>query len=159
MFWAGLLLFVILVYIGFDYGRLIIENRRLSMLQAESGIEFTPYIPTKYIMIGTKGATYIQELAQMDIKAHTKAGIGIKSVITAEEKIHTYFENGDQLLVVNYDKTQLERLSNDERDGYEIKIFFDHKLPKGAERAVIEQLGLMDYMVNIGICGKKSGGK
>jgi hypothetical protein len=60
---------------------------------------------------------------------------------------------------VNYDKTQLERLSNDERDGYEIKIFFDHKLPKGAERAVIEQLGLTDYMVTIGICGKKSGGK
>ena len=159
MFWEGLFLFVILVYIGFNYGRLIIENRRLSSLQTEQGIEFTPYTPTKYIMIGTKGATYIQELAQMDIKAHIKEGIGIKSVITTEEKTYTYFENGDQLLVVNYDKTQLERLSNYERDSYKIKIFFDHKLPKGAERAVIGQLGLIDYMVNIGICSEKSGGK
>jgi len=50
-------------------------------------------------------------------------------------------------------------LSPFERDNYEIKLFFDHKLPEGAERTIIKQLGLLDYMINIGICSEKSGGK
>lgn len=32
-------------------------------------------------------------------------------------------------------------------------------LPEGAERAVIKQLDLVDYMVNIGICSERSGDK
>lgn len=112
-------------------------------------------------MVGAEGNNYIPELATLDVRAHTSAGIGVKSFIENQEQgyMKTVFENEDELIVYYYDKAQIVTLTQYEINNYSQKLFFDYKLPEGAERAVIKQLGLLDYMVNIGICSEKSGGK
>ena len=155
-FWIGLILVIALFYIGFDYGRLIVKNRRL---QEECGQ--APYEPTRYIMIGAKGSQHIQDLSMLDVTAHTAIGIGVMYLEDRKNEGYakTIFENGDELIVYCYEKAQIAPLTKREINDYKHKIFFDYKLPEGAERAIIKQLGLLDYMVNIGICSEKSGGK
>ena len=103
---------------------------------------------------------YISDLAVMCIEAHNKVGIGVKTFISTENFSQTYFENGDEVLIFDYENlSEIKALSKSEKEKYQHKFFFDYKLPEGAERAVIQQLGLLDYMVNIGICSEKSGGK
>lgn len=70
-----------------------------------------------------------------------------------------WFENGDELIVYEYGVAQIQKLSKHEKKCFVHKIFFDYMLPEGAERAVIKQLDLVDYMVNIGICSERSGNK
>ena len=157
MEWLWILLIAILMYIGVDYGRLIFKVRRL---QQELGEE-EDYTPVRYIMVGTNESKYIADLAALDIKAHKEVGIGIK-VFTDNAKqgvTKVGFDNGDELIVYNYEKAQIAPLTKREVKDYAQKIFFDYRLPEGAERAIIQQLGLLDYMVNIGICSEKSGGK
>ena len=157
MEWLWILLIAALAYIGFDYGRLIFKVRRL---QQELGEE-EDYTPVRYIMVGVNESQYIADLATMDIKAHKEMGINVKVFMdNAKQGItKVVFENGDELIVYNYEKAQIAPLTKREVKDYAQKIFFDYKLPEGAERAVIKQLGLLDYMVNIGICSEKSGGK
>ena len=157
MSWLWILLIAILVYIGVDYGRLMVKTRRL---QQELGEE-VEYTPTRYIMVGSNESQYIADLAKMDIQAHKDADIGIKIFMDNAEQGTTKvgFDNGDELIVYNYEKAQIIPLTQNEVKDYAQKIFFDYKLPEGAERAIIQQLGLLDYMVNIGICSEKSGGK
>lgn len=157
MEWLWILLIVVLIYIGVDYGRLIFKVRRLQQ-EAEVEVEYTP---TRYIMIGSDKSQYITDLAMMDIQAHKDANIDIKIFVDNAEQGTTKvgFDNGDELIVYNYEKAQIAPLTQNEVRDYAQKIFFDYKLPEGAERAIIQQLGLLDYMVNIGICSEKSGGK
>lgn len=153
MEWLWILLIIVLVYIGIDYGRLIFKVRRL---QQELGEE-EDYTPVRYIMVGANESKYIADLAALDIKAHKEAGIGIKVFMdNAKQGITKVgFENGDELIVYNYEKAQIAPLTKREVKDYAQKIFFDYKLPEGAERATIQQLGLLNYMVNIGICSEK----
>lgn len=157
MEWLWILLIALLVYIGVDHGRLIVKVRRL---QQELGEE-EDYTPVRYIMVGADGSKYIADLAAMDIKAHKEAGISVKMFMdNAKQGItKVVFDNRDELIVYNYEKAQIAPLTKREVKDYAQKIFFDYKLPEGAERAIIQQLGLLDYMVNIGICSEKSGGK
>ena len=157
MNWMIGFLVALLMYIGFDYGRLMLKNRRLQ----QSVFEFEDYTPIRYIMIGATHGKYIGELATLDVKAHTSAGIGIKEYVEDTEHgyVKTVFENKDELIVYDYDKAQITALTQKELNDYAHKLFFDYKLPEGAERAIIKQLGLIGYMVNIGICSEKSGGK
>ena len=119
------------------------------------------YTPTRYIMIKTKDGNYIDDLARLDIDAHKAAGVEIEQVVRKHEQGYTktIFFNKDELVVYNYDEAQIVPLTQFEVNSYKQKIFFDYKLPKGAERAIIEQLGLIGYMINIGICNEKTGGK
>lgn len=160
MEWLWILLIAILIFIGIDYGRLQVKYRRL-IKEVSEDFEFTEYVPQRYIMIGAKKSKYIADLASMDIKAHSKVGVGIKTWIEKAEKGYNkiIFDNADELIIYEYETAQIAQLTKHERDNYAQKIFFDYKLPEGAERAVIKQLGLLDYMVNIGICSEKSGGK
>ena len=158
MTWTGILLVALLIYIGFDYGRLVINNRRL---QSYIGEEDTKYTPSRHIMVRSSEGFYISKLAKMSLSAHQVADIGIKSY--NEDKDGKYmkivFNNKDELIVYEYGTMPIGRLSKQEIDNYEHKIFFDYKLPEGAERAIIEQLGLTNYMVSIGICNEICGGK
>ena len=156
MEWLWIFLILALVYMGVDYGRLIFKVRRL---QQQIGKE--NYTPVRYIMVSANESQCIAALAAMDIKAHKEAGVGVKMFIdNAKQGITKVdFENGDELIVYNYEKAQIVPLTQNEVRDYALKIFFDYKLPEGAERAIIKQLGLLDYMVNIGICSEKSGGK
>jgi hypothetical protein len=112
-------------------------------------------------MIGTQGTPYITDLAMMSIKAHSTVDIGIKSYDDNADSgcMKVVFNNGDELIVYKYEKAQIVPLTKHEIDSYEHKLFFACELPVGAERAVVQQLGLVDYMINVGICSKKSGGK
>lgn len=149
MFWIGFFLILALIYIGFDYGRLLLKVRR-----QELQINEETQLLTRYIMIGTKDSSKIQELADLDVEAHAKHGINVKFCIAGanESSMKTYFENGDELLVYRYEDAEIEALTKQEKEKYVHRIFFDYKLPEGAERAVIEKLGLLDYMINVGIC-------
>lgn len=160
MNWQWILLIIALIYIGIDYGRLIVKSRRLEDLVGNS-IEYEEYTPTMYIMVGAQGSEYIADLSMMDVKAHQDVGVGISVAIVKEEQGYTksIFENGDILVVYCYEKAQFAPLTRQERERYAMRLFFDYKLPIGAERAVIEQLGLLDHMIDIGICSEKSGGK
>lgn len=150
-----------LVFIGIDYGRLIIKNRRLEQALVED-VELNPYTPTRYIMICAEPGSCLLDLAEMSVRAHLKSGI---TIMLQEDKemtggyVKTIFGNGDELIVYDYNNAKIEKLTKQERDDYAQRIFFDHKLPEGAERAIIEKLGLVDYMISVGICTKKSGGK
>ena len=112
-------------------------------------------------MIKTKDGNYIDDLAQLDIDAHKAAGVEVEQVVRKYEQGYTktIFLNKDELVIYDYNEAQIVPLTQLELNNYKQKIFFDYKLPKGAERAIIKQLGLLDYMVNIGICSEKSGGK
>ena len=112
-------------------------------------------------MIASHEGHYITDLAKMVTKAHRDVDVGIRTDIINEEKgfVHTFFENGDELIVYDYDTAQINALSKLQKDKYAHRLFFDYKLPEGAVRAVIKKLDLLDYMVNIGICSEKSGGK
>ena len=145
---------LIAVFLGIEFASLFKENKEL-----RESIINTEYIPSRYIMIGAKRSGYIASLATMTMNAHNQAEIGIKCMVCKEEEgyMRTFFENGDELLVYQYEKAPIEPLKQHERDEFCNKIFIDYKLPQGAERAIIEQLGLMDYMVNIGICSEKGG--
>lgn len=62
----------------------------------------------------------------------------------------TVWDNGDEEYLYCYGAQEMKKLA---RIGdYETKIFFDSKLPEGAIRATLKDLGLEGYMVQIGIC-------
>lgn len=157
MGWQFIILIMLLVYIGFDYGRLIAKNKHL-----QNGVlELENNTPTRYIMVGARDSQYITYLATLDIDAHAQAGVLVKYSEENKEKgiQKIVFENDDELIVYDYENAQVIPLTKKEINDYSQKIFFDYRLPDGAERAIIKQLGLLDYMVNIGICSEKSGGK
>ena len=158
MIWKIVILFILMIYIGFDYGRTVIENRRLKRNIMEQDDRCTPL---RYIMVGTQGSSYITDLAMKSVNAHRAAGVGIKNYEDDNENgyMKVVFDNEDELLVYKYEKAQIASLTKHEINNYEHKLFLACELPIGAERAIVQQLGLMDYMVNIGICSEKSGGK
>jgi hypothetical protein len=154
--WIGVLLIAAVLYVAIDYGRLVIKCRRY-----ENNIDFIPEMPTLNIMVTTKNNNCIASLSEMNINAHIDADWGIKAVFNNESTgcIKTYFENEDIQIVYNYENAVIEKLTKAEIDNHILQIFFDNELPEGAERAVIKKLGLLDYMVKIGICSDKNGGK
>ena len=154
MFWIGLILVLLLIYIGIDYGRLMAKAWR-----QQTQIDFEPYTPVRYIMIASEHAKHMMELYMLDVNAHSEAGINVKVSIAQEGYSKIIFDNNDELIMYFYDKAPIDRLTQKEIDNYSHRVFFDYRLPEGAERAIIKQLGLLDYMVNIGICSEKSGGK
>lgn len=155
--WLGILMLLGLLYIGIEYGCLLRENKRLR----EGVQEIDEYTPVRYIMIGAKGSSHIADLSITTVQAHSAVGVGIKCIYEKDEEkvVKTFFENGDELFIYQYGVAPIDALSKGQIDGFINRIFFDYNLPQGAERAVIEQLGLVDYMVNIGICSEKGGKK
>ena len=155
--WLGIIMLLALIYIGIEYGCMWKENKRLK----ESIQEVEKYTPIRYIMIGAEGSSHIADLSIATVQAHGAVGVGIKCIYERDEEktVKTFFENGDELFVYQYGVAPIDALSKGQREGFINRIFFDYNLPKGAERAIIEQLGLVDYMVNIGICSEKGGKK
>ena len=105
---------------------------------------------------------YITQLASLCIFAHSNADINICNYDNRFDNdgiMQIKFDNGDELLMYNYEKIKITSLSKQDIKNYVNKIFFDYKLPKGAERAIIQELGLSDHLISIGICSEKSGGK
>ena len=154
----GWIILCLLIYIGIDYGCLLHKNIRL-----KQQINKNDHIPTKNIMItADQNGYYILKLASLCMAAHKDNNIG---VVRYEDKLNEKgtmlikFENDDELLVYRYDIAKIVPLSKHNIKNYLIKLFLDYKLEAGAERTIIKQLGLLNYMINIGICDEKSGGK
>lgn len=58
----GVVLIGILLYLGFDYGRLWLKSRRL-----EEELGDIDYTPMRYIMIGTNNSDVIADLSSLDV--------------------------------------------------------------------------------------------
>ena len=152
----GVIVIIGLVIIGFLYGNMWKENDALRKALEDGGQ--TIELPLKYIMFSAGPDSEIMELAQTALHAHAFAGVKIKDVVSSKECQKTIYENNDELIVYQYGAT-IKPLKRHELNGYALKIFFDDKLPTGAERAIIKQLGLADCMVTIGICTNKTKGE
>ena len=110
------------------------------------------------MFIAREGGAQIQELVKLSVQAHSKAGYMVKSTISTDDCFWMIFENGDKILVYQ-EGAQIERLTPQEINNTVQRLFFDNKLPDSAIRASIEALGLTDYMIKIGLCSDKLGGK
>lgn len=151
MIGLGIIIILLLIYVGFDYGRLIVKNRRI-----EQELDIFDYVPVRNIMIAAPDGDHIVDLSLMCLSAHHKSGVGVKSLIEEKHFTRTLFDNGDEMWLIKYDENMsIDALTKHEKEDYANKIFFDYKLPEGAERVIIKQLGLIDYMVNMGFCQKK----
>lgn len=139
---------------------MVSENKRLKMEIGEE-LEFSPYTPTRQIFVYKDGGgKHIQDLVQMCINAHTKAGIGVRSTISDSAKgtMLTFFDNGDIVMAYKYG-AQIEPLRRSEVSDYTIRVFMDSELPDSAIRACIEDLGLRNYLIGFGLCDNSQGGK
>ena len=155
-FW--IMLIFILCYLGFDYGRLLVKNKALKDQLIES-IDPSAVYPTRYILVKSREGSYMDDLAQSIEKGHKKANIKQKTIVSENGLNKIVFENDDELLLYTIGEAPIVALTPYELDNYTQNLLFDYKLPQGAERAIIQQLRLTDYMINIGICTEKSGGK
>ena len=54
---------------------------------------------------------------------------------------------------------QMDLLTKDEVTNYNVRVFFDNRLPDGAIRASIQQLGLKNYMIGFGLCDNNNKGE
>lgn len=123
----------------------VVKNKKLEETLSE-------YIaPKRYIMLKSKTSSHIDTLAQTVKQAHQKAGINIGSTEAIDGITKTVFDNEDELWECEYG-ARVPYLTENERHGYMHRIFVDCDLPLGAERALIKDLGLCDYMVSFGIC-------
>ena len=121
------------------------------------GEPFDGSVAIRYLII-SKGNDYMTKLATTALRAHSDAHIGVKDYVQDSEAIvHMIMDNKNEIIVWNYDKAPDYELKLRKLNKYAYKCFFDAELPKGTERAIIQKLGLMNYMISIGICDKDTG--
>jgi hypothetical protein len=54
---------------------------------------------------------------------------------------------------------QIRTLEPDDINSYVTRVFFDDRLPDSAFRASINELGLKNYLIGVGLCDQVKGGK
>jgi hypothetical protein len=141
-----------MLVIGFLYGNMWIENRKL---RAELGEE--EYTPTRQVFICQNANDHIVELWNMCIAAHEQANIKYTKHVAQNGRYKEIeFENGDVIILIHYGAT-VSALKNINR--YTTRVFFNYALPDGAIRASIDALGLRNYLISFGICDETQGGK
>ena len=156
MSWMYGVLIVLLCIIGGIFGWQVRENRVLKEELEE--IEERGYIPTRFIFYKRIDSKYLSEMQALIFNSRAEAGFEWTTENKAGYSI-TKFTNGDELMVFIEGAIEWAPLKKRQIEDYKIKIFLDNQLDKGAERALIEGLGLTDYMVQIGVCAEKNGGK
>ena len=98
------------------------------------------------------------DLYRKAMKAHENAGDNIRLAFNRDGYIFTAYESGCELRFYNME-AQIDKLTQHEIENYENRVFVDYKLPLGAIRAIIGDLGLRNYMFDFGICDESQGGK
>lgn len=156
MSWMYGALIVLLCIIGGIFGWQVRENRMLKEELEE--VEERGYIPTRFIFYKRIDSKYLSEMQTLIFNSRAEAGFEWTTESKAGYSI-TKFTNGDELMVFIDGAIEWAPLKKRQIEDYKIKIFLDNQLDKGAERALIEGLGLTDYMVQIGVCSEKNGGK
>lgn len=145
---VGIFVIAAIVYVGVSYGQMIIENNRLRKALGED----EPYCPVRYMFFCSNEDAHMQQLVNMCTQAHSRVNIGVNKVTHDTGIIHTIFDNGDEVVVYNYENAQIVALTQYEIKNSTQKIFVDSMLPASASRAIVEKLGLINYTVTVGIC-------
>lgn len=156
MTWLYGVLIVLLCVIGGIFGWQAYENKVLKeTLEETEGGEYTP---TRFILYKRIDSKYLSDMQTLIFNSRAEAGI---EWVTENKTGYslTKFTNGDELMVFIDGAVEWAPLKKKQITEYKIKIFIDNQLDRGAERALIEGLGLTDYMVQIGVCSEKNGGK
>lgn len=156
MSWMYGALIVLLCIIGGIFALQVRENRALREELEE--FEGGGYTPTRFIFYKRIDSKYLSDIQTLIFNSRAEAGIEWVTENKAGYSL-TRFTNGDELMVFIDGATEWAPLKKKQITDYKIKIFIDNQLDRGAERALIEGLGLTDYMVQIGICSEKNGGK
>ena len=149
MNWFLAILISALIYIGIDYGRVIRRARRIEA-------EYSPYTPQRLLFFASEEGQHIADLYRKAMQARERAGDNIRLSFNREGYICTVYESGDELRFYSNGES-LEKLTKHEIEDYENRVFFDYKLPLGAIRAIIGDLGLRNYMFSFGICDESQG--
>ena len=153
----GIIFIIGCIYVGWTYGQMLLENRRLRQdieeLELEAG-----YCPKYQIFISDKNHVHIPQLFEMCIKAHAKADIPVRATIAKEGCTDIWFENGDRITLFIYG-SKMEKLDKKMLEDSVTRVFMDYELPDSAIRACIEDLGLRNYLIGFGLCDKTQGGK
>lgn len=143
-----MLLIACMVYVGWDYGRLILRCKHL-----QENDNYTPDIdPSRFIFVqGNSGIA--KKWFETWYDSHSTAGIRLlRTFYRGNVKIYV-FENNDEAWIFNYQDAQmLDRLAPDLIECYKHKMFFDKDLPKEAIGKIIEGMGFEGYLVPVGIC-------
>lgn len=147
-------------WIGWTYTKMWLDNKALKE-ELDDTLEFVQTTPTRYVMLSAQGSAYMTELMTTAMRAHSDGEVRIKSydVENNSNLIKIKYENDNEIIWLNYEKAPIDTITLTHSDDYAYKLFVDCKLPEGTARALIEHLGLVDYMVSLGICSKSSGGK
>ena len=148
----GLILIAALVFLAIDHTRIIIENRRLwkYIEQEEATRSRNIYIKTK------EEDDLIDHLVAVNMEAYDQVQATIVKRYWNHGCLFVEYDNGDQIIVAQYG-ARIGAFPQNSIGNYSHRIFFDYKLPDGAISAVIKDLGLTDYMIQIGICTERSG--
>lgn len=151
MIWFLAVLISTLIYIGIDYGRMVYKAQHMQ-------IEYVSYVPQRLMFFASKEGEYMADLYSKAMQAREQAGDNIRLAFNREGYIFTTYESGDELRFYSME-AQIDELTQHEIDEYENRVFVDHKLPLGAIRAIVDDLGLRNYMFDFGICDESQGGK
>ena len=148
----GLILIAALVFLAIDHARIIIENKRLwtYIEQDEATRSRNIYIKTK------EEDDLIDHLVSVNMEAYDQVQATIVKRYWNNGCLFVEYDTGDQIIVAQYG-ARLGAFPQNSIGNYSHRIFFDYKLPSGAISAVIKDLGLTDYMIQIGICTERSG--
>lgn len=147
----GLIAIIALIFLAVDHTRILIENKRLwSYIQQEEATR------SRNIYIKTKEEDdLIDHLIAVNMEAYDQVQATIVKRYQNNDYLFIEYDNGDQIIVAQYG-ARIGAFPQNSIGNYSHRIFFDYKLPDGAIRAVIKDLGLTDYMIQIGICTERS---
>lgn len=147
----GVLFIASQIWLGWSYGRMWLENKWLKGTVSDDG-----YTPVRYIFFSANGSSHAADLAKKCFVSHKNNDIGLLQFDEKDKCMKVIFANGDELIL--YDEgAQINCLEKKEIDGYANKIFVDSKLPQGTERAIIKELGLLNYAVTFGVMTNDKG--
>lgn len=135
-----------LFYLVFDYTRLWLRVKK----NEEQVFEFAPYEPKRYIFYGAKDSS-VEYLMEKSIIAHKQGEDEIEIAYRNNRRKYILFESGDEIIFYE-EGAKIKRLDKDEINNFANRVFVDYKQPEGAIRALIEDLGLRNYMFGFGIC-------
>ena len=139
----GALLIASLVIIGVMYGSMWKENKAL---KGEFEQKYA-YNPSRAIFICAGRSRHMMKLMGACTQAHLDADVKVQ-----ERQLYTVlYENGDEVWCLT-DGAQINALTQEQVAEKRTRVFFDSALPDSAIRAWITQLGLMNYMIEFGIC-------
>ena len=136
------------IYLGVSYGRMWLRNQELEELANITPNEATPI---RYMFVGAA----CKGLVAACLNAHEIAQIKIKKRKTINGIEQLIYSNNDEIWYWDGEQ-QLSPLSKSDILGYANKMFFDTNLTKDVIWKTIDELGLKNFTVTVGIYGEEN---